>query len=78
MSKTLFTNLEAVGVVSNLIDNIAYRNIRIMTYYEALQDINPDLKYSHKIKILSVKFGLAEKSIDGIICKFTKSNPQNK
>lgn len=68
--KTLFTNLEEVG--ARLIDNTQLRNVRIISYYECLQDIDPEMLFSEKTNILAWKFGIAAKSIDRVICQYTK------
>jgi len=73
MSRTLFTNIEECS--PRLINQTEFRNIRILTYYEALQDIEPDMKYADKIRAIALKFDLSDKSIDAIICSYTRKTP---
>ncbi len=72
MSKTLFLDIEEIG--PKLIDNTQLRNVRIITYYEALQDFNSGLKYAEKVRMMAKKFGLSGKSIEGIICQYTEKH----
>ena len=74
MSKTKFTFVDDLEHKANLIDETVYRNIRVLMYYEALQDVAPDLKFDDKIEFLAEKFNLSIKSIAGILTIYTDKN----